>query len=504
MSDLLRSQSEDARQADHTATPPPPSLRDRAIKGSAWTIGEYLVSYVLRFGSNLILAHALFPEAFALVAYAAIVLQGLQMFSDIGIGPAIVQSPRGSDPNFLNTAWTIQALRGLALFLLTLLLGWPVAMFYNEPQLVWIVPACGLNFITTGLQSTAMHTCSRLLILGRLTVLGLIEAVLKAVITIAWALLWPSVWALIGGAFISYGVGLILTHTILPGIRNRFCWDREAVRTLMHFGGWVSLSTMFTFIAGQLDRLILGKLVSMGVVGVYSIALMFARLPYEICSRLTQIVLFPTLAAVARQDRNTLHAKFIESRELILAVSQFGLLLVIIGAPWFFEFFYDPRYNKAAFFTPLLACTIWFTILQASADRALLAIGDARALATSNGINFFVTIVGCITGYLFDEMRGFILGVGAGNLAGHLFISWSLSRRQLSIIAQDIRYTGMIAASTLFVLSPSVISSSLDTLGWRIAFTLAGILISAIYCYMRVETLVKYALSKLLRKTNSG
>lgn len=472
------------------------SLRDRAMQGSAWTITEYLVSNVLRFGSNLILAHVLFPEAFALVAYASIVLQGLQMFSDIGIGPAIIHSSRGNDPDFLNTAWTIQSLRGLILFLFTLLVSWPVAWFYNEPQLLWIVPTCGLNFITTGLQSTAVHTCSRSLTLGLLTILGLIETVLKAVVTITWAVLWPSVWALIGGAFISYTVGLILTHTMLPGIRNRFSWDHDAVRTLLRFGGWVSLSTMFTFIAGQSDRLILGKLVPMSVVGVYSIALMFAKLPYDIGSRLAQIVLFPTLAAVARQDRETLHIKLLESRDAILAVSQLGLLFVIIGSPWFFNFLYDPRYNKAAFYAPLLAGTIWFTILQASADRALLAIGDARTLAVSNGANLVVTLAGCIAGYHFDEMRGFILGVGAGNLTGHLVIAVALSRHGLSIAAQDIRYTGLIALSSFIALGPPAMVSALNTQEWQLGLALAGISISAFDVYLRLGALAKYAFKK--------
>src|SRR5436190_10233706 len=128
------------------------SLRDRALEGSALTVAEYLINNLLRFGSNLVLAYVLFPEAFAIVAYASIVLQGLQMFSDIGLGPAIVQHPRGGEPDFLNTAWTLQAIRGVVLFLLTAAAAWPMARFYNEPQLTPIVVACGFNFITTGFQ----------------------------------------------------------------------------------------------------------------------------------------------------------------------------------------------------------------------------------------------------------------------------------------------------------------------------------------------------------------
>jgi len=476
------------------------SLRERAMRGSVWTIAGYLVNNLLRFCSNLVLAYALFPEAFAIVAYASIVLQGLEMFSDIGIGPAIVQSPRGSDPTFLNTAWTLQIIRGLLLFTATFLLGSPVAWFYNEPSLAWVIPVIGLNFVINGLQSTSVSTCSRAINLSRLTVWGLIEAILKAAITITWALLWPSLWALIGGALISYTVGMILTHTILPGIRNRLCWEREAVKSILMFGGWISLSTMMTFLANQADRLILGKLVSMGVVGVYGIALMFARLPYEIGTRLAGSVLFPVLASIMRQDRPSFHRKFLKSRDLILAISQFGIVTVIIASPWFFNFVYDPRYKDAAFLTPLLGGVVWFSILQSSSDRALLALGDTHILAISNFCNLVFSTTGCLAGYYIADMKGFVAGIALGNLAGHSVIIWALEKRKLSIITQDLRYTGLIALALFLGVFPSLAISGLN-IQWSLLLASISLTASAIVAYRHVMPLVAGPIQNFFYRT---
>ena len=41
---------------------------------------------------------------------------GLELFSDVGIGPAVIQNER-DDESFVNTVWTIQIFRGAALFL---------------------------------------------------------------------------------------------------------------------------------------------------------------------------------------------------------------------------------------------------------------------------------------------------------------------------------------------------------------------------------------------------
>ena len=64
----------------------------------------------------MILTRLLVREVYALMDVTMVFLQGLHMFADVGIGTSIVQSKRGDDRDFLNTAWTVQVLRGLVLW----------------------------------------------------------------------------------------------------------------------------------------------------------------------------------------------------------------------------------------------------------------------------------------------------------------------------------------------------------------------------------------------------
>src|SRR4051812_36532958 len=85
------------------STPKPAaSLKMRALRGSLWTILGYGGSQVLRLAGNVILTRLLFPEAFGQMVLVNVFLQGLHMFSDVGIGPSLIQSKRGDDPDFLN------------------------------------------------------------------------------------------------------------------------------------------------------------------------------------------------------------------------------------------------------------------------------------------------------------------------------------------------------------------------------------------------------------------
>src|SRR5438067_8759309 len=111
--------------------PAAPGLKKAALSSAAWTMAGFGTLLVLRFVSNIILTHLLFPEIFGLMMLVNSFIIGLHMFTDIGIGPSIVRSRHGDDPNFLNTAWTLQIARALGLWLSSGLIAYPVALFYK-------------------------------------------------------------------------------------------------------------------------------------------------------------------------------------------------------------------------------------------------------------------------------------------------------------------------------------------------------------------------------------
>jgi O-antigen/teichoic acid export membrane protein len=141
-------------------------LMGRALRGSALTAGSFVIAQGLRLASNLVLTRLLFPEAFGLMALVSVVLVGLQMFSDTGVGPAISRSPRGDDPVFLDTAWTINVLRGGLLWLLAAALSVPLAALWQAPELRQLLPVAGLTLLIAGFNPTRIDTANRHLLLA--------------------------------------------------------------------------------------------------------------------------------------------------------------------------------------------------------------------------------------------------------------------------------------------------------------------------------------------------
>jgi len=153
----------------------------------------------MRLASNLILTRLLFPEAFGLITLISLVTVGLSLFSDVGISPSIAQSKRGDDRAYLDTAWSIRVMRGFGLWLLASALAWPVAWFYDVPELAIYLPIAALSLLITGFNSTRIETAPRHLLMGRLTLLNLTSLLIGIAAMVPLALWLQSAMALVVG-----------------------------------------------------------------------------------------------------------------------------------------------------------------------------------------------------------------------------------------------------------------------------------------------------------------
>jgi len=439
-------------QAEQTSdVVPQKTLRSRAMRASAWVIGAKPLGVSIQLIRSLVLTRLLFPEAFGLMALVSVVMQGLQMCSDVGIGPNIIHSKRGTDPNFLQTAWTLQIIRGVALWIGCCIFAWPVSVFYDEPMLRFLLPVAGLNIVIASFNTTAWATHDRAMARGRITIILYAIQLLNLVVMVLAAWWLRSVWALVIGGLSSSLLTLIFGHYFLPGIRHKFRWDRQAVHELIHFGKWIFLSTILTFFAMQMDKLMLGKLIPISLLGVYSVALVLANLPRDLLQQISGIVLFPALAEKFRSDRRRMHQKVNRARGVLLSVGLLLCLGVTFFAPEFFQF-YDSRYAAAGWMAQLLALSAWVTVLNATTGNVLLALGDSKAMAAGNLLNVVVTFGGALGGFHLFGLPGFIVGYAAGTAAGQLVQALWIRRYGIGVLRQDATFTliGLVGIAAFF------------------------------------------------------
>ena len=403
---------EAADGAGPAEAPPAPqraSMTSRVKSGSLWTVFGYGGGQVLRFGANILMAQILIAEDFGLMGQVMIVMIGLQMFSDIGIGPAIIQNAR-EDADFLNTAWTMQVLRGFALFAAGCAAAWPMAHFW-DPRLLWLLPVASLTAVAQGFQSTKWFTANRHMSVKWLMLIELGASVIATVAMVALVYtVLPNAWALVLGFLIATVAKTVMTF-FLPGNRDRLCFDREAAGQLFHFGKWLFLSTVITFLAFQIDNLLLSSIFGTAALGVYWIGRQLADLGKELFMKLGQLLGFPALSEVFRENKALFNETLLKTRRLLVLPINALLLLMIVFAPSLFYVAYDVHYWGAGWVVQALAVNSLAGMLNTSYGHAYMASGRTQFNMVTVTGQFVCVLVPALIGYAVAGEMGFILGV---------------------------------------------------------------------------------------------
>jgi O-antigen/teichoic acid export membrane protein len=417
-------------------------LEKQAVKGTVYIVAFYGISIALRMVSSVVLTRLFSPEFFGLMTLLTTVLVGLNLFSHIGLADSVIQNPRGDEPLFLNTAWTLQVLRGIGLWMITVLLAWPVARFYHEPRMMPLFPVLGLCCVIAGVASTSLFNLARHLGVGKASMLEVVSQIVSFVVTLIWALISPSLWALVAGRIVAELTRTVMSFFIIPELRPRFVLDRECVRSMLHFGKWILIGTALTFLATQSDRLILGKLISIEALGVYGVAFALSDMPRQIIAMFCTRVGFPFIARFAHQPRHEYRNILLKYRGMVLAAGGLGLILVTCTGDQLVAHLYDHRYRAASWMVGVLAIGLWHTMLYSTLSSAILALSKAHYNAIAN----FVYCVSLFTliplGYHYYGLLGAVVAVAAGDLPVYFVVLYAAYRERVGTLLQDALMTG--------------------------------------------------------------
>jgi len=417
------------------------NLEKQAVRGTLFVVAYYGIALGLRMVSSVVLARLLSPELFGLMTLLTTVLVGLNLFSHIGLGDSVIQNPRGDEPVFLNTAWTLQALRGTALWLMTILLAWPVARFYHEPRMILLFPVLGVGCVIAGLASPSLLSLARHMGVGKTSMLELIGLVVYFLVTLVWALIDPSLWALVAGRLASELTRTAASYFVISELRPKFVLDKECIRTILHFGKWILVGTALTFLATQSDRLILGKLVSIEELGVYGIAFALSDLPRQIIGMFCSRVGFPFISRFAQEPREEYRAIFLKYRLPVLVVGGLGLVLVVCTGDQLVLHLYDRRYHDAAWMVGILAIGLWHTTLYSTISPAILALSKAHYNAGAN-LAYCICLFTLIPlGFHFFGILGAVAAVAVGDLPVYFVVLYAAYREKVGTFLQDVLMT---------------------------------------------------------------
>lgn len=415
-------------------------FRRTAAAGGLLTIAAFGLTVILRFGTNVILSRLVAPEIFGLAAIINTLKSGVELITDVGIGQSVVSNAKGGEPAFANTAWTVQALRGIMLFLILFVMSYPLSNFYDIPAAA--IQLGSLTLAIGGLSSMSLFLLQRDLKLGRLNSFDLSMDAVGAALVITLTYFNPNIWGLITANVLAASVRLVASHVIAPEkYRGRFLLDQRHLREIMHFGKWIFVSSLLAFFCANFDKLYLAYSVPLGVLGIYGIARNIADLPVMLMGRLGHLVLFPLIASQSHNRSIDVREQLRSMRLKVLCIAALGIGGAISVSDIAVNLVYDARYHEAGWMLSLALLGAWAAIICTINEYSVLGMGQPAYGAAANLMKLACLVVGLPLAFALSGLEALILAIVMTEAVRYIPLAIGQRRLKVSFIRQDIAVT---------------------------------------------------------------
>lgn len=423
----------------------------------SWTVVSVVLRYAIKLLGNLTLARLLAPHDFGLSAIVLAVVTGLETITDVGTRPALIRTHRNDDA-WLDTAWTLGLVRGIAIGVVIAVCAVPLAAFFEEPALAPMIAVTGTMSVLIGLTSITAVLVVRDLQMKRLSVLEILAAIAGYVVMLTWAWVAPSAWALLAGAVVSTGAFTVVSHLFLARRRLKLRWDRAVVAELVGFGKWVFMSSLLGFFIFQGDRFSVAKLVSVSAAGLYAIAATWALSLQSVFFMFLSRLYLPVAAQLWRTHGGP-NPQLLSLRRHVLVAMIVPYAFGAGCAVPLITYLYPGAYDGAGPIMAILVAGAWFATLEYLYNDQLMVAGEPSWRFYAQLVS--VPVIGAAL-FAFagsHDAEGVALAFSAGALLRAAILSYAADRHSLRAMMPDLALTFAFIGLALVVFKAATMLS---------------------------------------------
>jgi lipopolysaccharide exporter len=350
-------------------------LSKKVVKGGLWVFSLRILNRVLGFIRTIILARLLTPEDFGILGIAMLSISTLETFSQTGFQAALIQK-KEHVKSYLDTAWTVSAIRSAILFLVLFFSAPLFSRFFNSPQANLVLKIIALNVLLSGFSNIGIVFFKKELDFQKQFVYEFSATLVDFTIAITLAYVLRSVWALVWGGLAANFVRLMFSYILHP-YRPRMCVQKDQLTELFAFGKWVLTSGILVFLVTQGDDIFVGKLLGITALGLYQIAYTLSNLPASEITHVISQVTFPAYSKL-QNDLPTLRTAYLKVLQLTAFVSFPLTAGIIVLAPQFIQILLGDKWMPAAPIVQVLALAGLLRSIAATAGYLFYALGKTK------------------------------------------------------------------------------------------------------------------------------
>lgn len=297
--------------------------------GSTWALASVSVALAAGLVRTIVVARFLEPVDIGLMGIAVLALGFVEAVASTGLDTTLV-AERNDVERDIDPAFTIQLVRGVAVSIVLWLSAPAVAWIFHNDGAVSVIRGAGAIPALRGLANPAVALAIRRFDFRRVFWWSLPEVLSSLAITLALAVAWRSVWALVIGAVAAQAAATLASYGLVPR-RPRFVLAGQRMRELLRVSRFVTGSRALMYFSVNLDSAVVGIALGTRALGFYQFAMRAAELPVVTFTRAIAQVALPSFSGERGSDLSITTTWRALRRSVIVVNGAAAIAIVLFG-----------------------------------------------------------------------------------------------------------------------------------------------------------------------------
>ncbi|MBE0508068.1 MAG: lipopolysaccharide biosynthesis protein [Marinospirillum sp.] len=470
------------------------SLTAKTTIGILWNFSEQLLRRGVGLVTTLLLAYFLAPEAYGLVAMMAVFIAIATSLMDSGFRQALIRLKEATDLD-LSTAFYANLTLGLFAYTALYFAAPLIATFYEEQRLVLLIRVTGLVVLVNAFQVVQIALFHRQMNFKAQLKASFPAALASAVVAVLLAYKGAGVWALVAQMITAALITVILLW-LMSEWRPKWCFSKSSLKSMYNFGYKLFLSGFLDIVFKNLYVVVIAKLFSASVAGLYFFAEKMRELILSQLVGAIQNVTYPALASV-QDDNVRLKAGY----RKVIAVTTFllfpALMLLAALAEPLFQFLLPEKWWGAAPYLQLLCISGLLYPLHAINLNILKVKGRSDLFLYLEILKKIMVVAVIFVSYRYGVI-GILIGQIVTSVLAYLPNSY-FAARLINYPARE-QIKDFVPGLLLSMLLGGLVYTAVQILDWP-AFTLLALLgTSGLVAYLLGAHLMKLQAYTLARE----
>jgi O-antigen/teichoic acid export membrane protein len=348
------------------------------VKPIYWAAVQQLGGYGANLTVFFVLALLLPPQDFGLVALATtwtafMLIFSEIVFSEIGFSAALIQR-QTLDEGHRSTTFCVNLGLGVLLFLFGVAASWPIAWFYQMPELRPVISVLSLGFVINSLALTQIALAHKEFRFRDLAIRDITATLIGGSIAVALAYKGYGVWSLVAQSLVSTTIGSLLIWTSSPWRPHFREVSWRYITELWGYSSQILLFNLFKFFSQNTDKLLIGYLLGPIALGAYTFAYKLVVIPFTSLRSAVSSYLFPKFSSMF-SDVKTIKQTYVVALKLVNAIFAPLLMLVVLLAPKIIPSLFDPEWIIAVPLIQFFSVIVLAQSLMSPVGELMKALG---------------------------------------------------------------------------------------------------------------------------------